>query len=223
MQNFKLPKKSRNIQKFLLQKILEFLETKTGPSISLPQGDNPIFLRHYKLFVSVSICTSTAESVLTKTLYHHKQFAILGLFFLLALLIGFFVPFLHRYGSKKLLISGLLVIAFSLILLTISTFLTSSSMIYLSVPALLFYFIGAGCGPLLAILSLPSEITTSRSRPMVFWFSGIVFWMVGTIVVFAAPFALSSMGGYTYIIFIILVLLDVSITAMFIFFDLILL
>ena len=100
-----------------------------------------------------------------------------------------------------MLLTGSFVMLVALVLLTTSTILTGPGMPYLSLTSLVLYFIGTASGPFLTILSLVSEITTQRSRPIILWFSGIIFWTFGFIVAFGTPYALDSIGGYTYIIF----------------------
>ena len=106
--------------------------------------------------------------------------------------------------------SGLIIIVFGLAMLFISTIVKLEGMQYLSLVALVVYFIGAGAGPMISLLALPSEITTQVSRPTVLWIAGIVFWVVATLVAFLTPYSLNGIGGYTYIIFLALVACEVS-------------
>ena len=117
---------------------------------------------------------------------------------------------LHRFGSKKMLTVGLSMIVLGLLLLTISAFWQDPDTKFLGLAALVVYFIGVGVGPMLCYMALPSEITTETTRPVILWVCGIIFWVFAGFVSFVAPFALGYLGGYTYVIFLALVVFEVS-------------
>jgi len=123
----------------------------------------------------------------------------------------FATPMVHRWGSKRMLMNGLIIIVLGLVLLLASSLVKVEGMQYLSLVALIVYFIGAGAGPMISLLALPTEITTQVSRPTVLWLAGIVFWIFATVVAFVTPYLLKSIGGFTYIIFLVLVMGEVSV------------
>ena len=134
----------------------------------------------------------------------------LGLFLMQAVISFIASPIVHRWGSKKMLTAGLIIILLGLTLLLVSTLVKVEGMQHLSLVALVVYFIGAGAGPMISLLALPTEITTQVARPTVLWLSGIIFWLFATGVAFVTPYLLKSIGGFTYIIFLFMVLLEVG-------------
>ena len=129
---------------------------------------------------------------------------------MLALSVLISTSLLHRFGSKKMLIVGLGMVALGLLLLTISAFWQDPDTKFFGLAALVVYFIGAGVGPMLCFVALSSEITTETTRPVILWVCGIIFWVVAGFVAFVAPFALEYLGGYTYVIFLVFVVSEVS-------------
>jgi len=120
---------------------------------------------------------------------------------------------LSAKGRIKLL-SGLSIVVVGLILLTVSTVLSDSvsEMAYVSVVALMITIIGIGVGPMLLLTAYPSEVTTQVTRPNALWLGTAIFWITGTIVAFVFPYSQRAIGGYAYIPFVILVLIEVSLS-----------
>ncbi|XP_002126281.2 solute carrier family 2, facilitated glucose transporter member 1-like isoform X1 [Ciona intestinalis] len=130
-------------------------------------------------------------------------------FSLLASFCGTF--FLLRVGGRTSMITGLSVSSVALIGLAIATFgKAMPSMAYLSVVATVIYLAGVAIGPSLTFFSLSSELTTQVVRPSALWVAGIVFWCEGSIVSFGAPYMLQATGGFTYILFLALILLVIT-------------
>jgi len=113
-----------------------------------------------------------------------------------------------------MLLSGLSIVVVGLILLTVSTVWSDSvsEMSYISVVALTVTIIGLGVGPLLLIVAYPSEVTTQVTRPNALWLGTTIFWIAGTIIVFVFPYSQRAIGGYAFIPFVILVVVEVSLS-----------
>jgi len=110
--------------------------------------------------------------------------------------------------------SGLSIVVIGLILLTVSTVLSDSvsEMAYVSVAGLMITSIGLSAGPMLLFTAYPSEITTQVTRPNALWLGTLTFWITGTIVSFVFPYSQRAIGGYAYIPFVILVVIEVSLS-----------
>ena len=111
-----------------------------------------------------------------------------------------------------MLLAGLTVVVCGLVLLIVSTLMSSSvpAMAYVSVVAVAVFVAGLGIGPMLCIYAYPSEITTQITRPNAYWISGICFWLTAALVAFVVPYSLGAWGGFAYIPFLLLVLVEVS-------------
>jgi len=120
----------------------------------------------------------------------------------------------QKIGSRTMLLSGLSIVVVGLILLTVSTVwsVSISEMSYISVVALTITIIGIGVGPLLLIVAYPSEVTTQVTRPNALWLGTTIFWIAGTIIVFVFPYSQRAIGGYAFIPFVILVVVEVSLS-----------
>ena len=112
-----------------------------------------------------------------------------------------------------MLLSGLSIVVIGLILLTVSTVLSDSisEMAYVSVVGLTITIIGIGVGPMLLLTAYPSEVTTQVTRPNALWLGTAIFWITATIIAFVFPYSQRAIGGYAYIPFVILVVIEVSV------------
>uniref|UniRef100_H2YDP7 Major facilitator superfamily (MFS) profile domain-containing protein n=1 Tax=Ciona savignyi TaxID=51511 RepID=H2YDP7_CIOSA len=66
-----------------------------------------------------------------------------------------------------------------------------------------------GLGPSQAFFSLTSELTTQVSRPSVLWISGVIFWIVSTLIALVFPYMLEAMESYSFIPFAFVSLLEI--------------
>lgn len=116
-------------------------------------------------------------------------------------------PILKRFGSRKMTLFGLVVTAFALAMLSASIEL---KLAYGSIAAIVLYAFGVSSGPLLCYAALASEITSQVIRPTALWSCGICYYTMASTVSFVTPYTVDWIGGYTYLIFVGLVVLDVS-------------
>nr|CAB3266205.1 solute carrier family 2, facilitated glucose transporter member 1-like [Phallusia mammillata] len=132
----------------------------------------------------------------------------IGTLILMGLAVFASTGLLTRFGTKRMLVIGLTIVVCALTLLTISTTNSSDSSNILGVISVALFAIGVGTGPMLTMVTYPSELTTVVSRPNAMWLASVVFWVTGGLVSFIFPYSLELLGGYAYIPFTVLVMLS---------------
>ncbi|XP_076812601.1 solute carrier family 2, facilitated glucose transporter member 5-like [Clavelina lepadiformis] len=138
--------------------------------------------------------------------YNQATLYTAGFFIVMALICFASTPILKRFGSRKMTLFGLVVTAFALAMLSASIEL---KLAYGSIAAIVLYAFGVSSGPLLCYAALASEITSQVIRPTALWSCGICYYTMASTVSFVTPYTVDWIGGYTYLIFVGLVVLDV--------------
>ena len=122
-------------------------------------------------------------------------------------------PLLVQYGARKMILVGLTGAAFSLVLLTVSLKTRSfcpDVMTKVSLTALILYSCFVSFGPMMCFMGFATEVTTQLIRPSAMWIGGIVWNTMASAIVWSTPYILQAIHGYFYLVFVGLVIFDVS-------------
>lgn len=136
----------------------------------------------------------------------YVTFATMGMYMQTVVAFSLYVPLHRKFGTKKLFITGLLINGIGYIILTIAQALHEDIpwTSYLALAAMFTCFFGLQFGPQLCMHSLPSELTTASSRPTVAYFSGCVFWILGSIIAFVLPYSVAAWKAVAYVPFTVI-------------------
>lgn len=122
---------------------------------------------------------------------------------------------LERFGSKKMIVVGLVIVVIGQIFLCLSTSFNSTvpEMGVVGIVSVAVFSIGAGTGPLLTITAFPSEITTIVTRPEALWFGATFYWLSSSVASVVFPITIARIHGFAYLPFIVFVILMVSVNS----------
>lgn len=137
----------------------------------------------------------------------YSTLASMGFFWIIAACCLIGLPIQVKFGTKNMYLGGTIVIFFSLILLMIFAEVQniSTALAYGRIACLSAYAIGVGLGPQPAMFALFSELTTANSRPYILQYSGMLFWLLGSLISFIFPYSLHAIGAYAFLPFVVII------------------
>lgn len=136
----------------------------------------------------------------------YVTYATIGLYLQSIPAFALFIPLHRKYGTKRIVIAGLIMCNFGYIIFIICHALHKiiSWTSYLAIVGMCIVTFGLQFGPQLCMFSLPSELSTAASRPTIAFYAGILFWILASVTAYVFPFAVASWQSMAYVPFPIL-------------------
>ncbi|XP_065595050.1 solute carrier family 2, facilitated glucose transporter member 11-like [Cyrtonyx montezumae] len=186
-------------------KIMNVIEVLKEPSVR-PQLSTMLLL-----LLSLQLCGLSAITFYTSEIFQtanlHESiipYVALGVAVCELISIIFCSSIIDRFGRRRLLWGGYLLMALVLVLLETSLLLSDRFlwMRYCNVILIFLFIIAYGIGPAGAVSSVMNEIFTLSARSSAFVIGGMIIWLGLTFTGMIFPFAVMVLGPFCFLIFI---------------------
>nr|XP_005493391.1 solute carrier family 2, facilitated glucose transporter member 11-like [Zonotrichia albicollis] len=176
------------------------------------------------LLLSLQLCGLSAITFYTSEIFETANlpesiipYVSLGVSISELISIIFCSSIIDRFGRRRLLCGGYLLMALILVLLETCLLLSDQFLWlrYCSVILIFLFIIAYGLGPAGAVVAVMNEIFTLSTRASAFVIGGIIIWLGLTFTGMVFPFAVMLLGPFCFLIFVAVLVISVVLIYLF--------